>query len=179
MGKRGEEDEHAYRLRLREVAKAWGDYVGRLPWQYAVTLTFDPKRVFPVRQARADREAWRWCADLGRLARRPVVWLYATERSAGGLWHAHVLLFDVRQRELDVATAVWEVRNGRVHVRAVFDGCGATLYASKSVPWGAEVVVSDTVSRLLGERRGDDVVVQLVPTTSGSTVVPTRRGRAE
>jgi hypothetical protein len=45
---------------------AWIDFLSRVPWELLVTLTFDPKKVFPVNRHLADREAFEWCALLAR-----------------------------------------------------------------------------------------------------------------
>src|SRR4051812_24847445 len=83
------------------LALAWAEYFGRIPWQFMVTLTFDPKRVYPVGQQRAQKEAERWCQDVERALRSRVGWLLATERGRSGQWHAHVLMTGVG-RSLDV-----------------------------------------------------------------------------
>src|SRR5438093_951517 len=90
-------DEWERRLRRPAVALhiAWDEFLGHLAWDAFATLTFDPKRVYPVGEEMADREAFWWCGLLGRLFRRPVGWLYAVERSPNGLWHVHALLIGV------------------------------------------------------------------------------------
>jgi hypothetical protein len=134
-----------------ELRESWGDFLGRVPWQYFVTLTFDPKRHYPVDQQRASRESFWWCRQLGGLYRRPVAWVYVTERGRAGLWHAHVLLTGLGNNTLDVAVQIWKQRNGIADVQRVWDGFRATLYATKSIPEGAEAVVSDTLVLYRGE----------------------------
>jgi hypothetical protein len=114
-----------------------------------VTATFDPKRVFPVGQDRASRETWAWCSHLGWLTRRPVGWLFVTERGRGGLWHAHVLVAGITMNALQVAAAMWEVRNGNTHIQDISDPIGAVTYVTKDIPRGAEVVLADTLDRYL------------------------------
>ena len=89
--------DYSSRVRVRGAALlvAWVDFLSCIPWEFFVTLTFDPKRVFPVDCTRAEREAFRWCGQVGYALRRPVGWLIALERHASGQWHAHVLLVGV------------------------------------------------------------------------------------
>jgi excisionase family DNA binding protein len=143
-----------------ELTTAWVQLFGRIPWKSFVTLTFDPKRNFSVNQATASREAWEWCCSLGRMFRRPVAWLYATESGHGDRWHAHALITDLSVEEIQRAAEPWRIRNGMVHVRAVSDGQRAVLYTAKGVPKGVEVQWSDTVARYKNQLL-PDVVVRL------------------
>jgi hypothetical protein len=68
----------------KALSQAWGLFFGRVPWEAMATLTFDPKRVFPVSSARAWAEATDWCSRLGYIYRRQVDWLCATERGRSG-----------------------------------------------------------------------------------------------
>jgi hypothetical protein len=132
-----------------DLPRGWADFLGGISWVAMVTATFDPKRVFPVGVALASREAWQWCSHLGWLTRRPVGWLYVTERGRGGLWHAHVLVAGITMDVLQVAAAMWTVRNGHAHLQNVSDPKGAVAYVTKDVPRGAEVVLADTLDRYL------------------------------
>ena len=62
-----------YRLRGDALSRAWGVFLGRVPWELFVTLTFDPKRVFPASERRASREAFRWCNDTAHTFRSALV----------------------------------------------------------------------------------------------------------
>lgn len=41
-------DERSASVAAKQLKEAWGQFLGLLPWQLFVTLTFDLKRVFPV-----------------------------------------------------------------------------------------------------------------------------------
>src|SRR4051812_1956118 len=100
----GTEDDWQHgRLRRRALHTAWAKWLGRLPWELFVTLTFDPKRVFPVNQDRASREAQKWCNETSRIYRRPIGWVVAPERGTSGQWHAHALLIGVPKTKGEVA----------------------------------------------------------------------------
>ena len=132
--------------RKGELVAAWSDFLGRVPWELFATLTFDPKRVYPVDRVMASREAFWWCNALAHMYRVPAVWAYAPERGATGLWHAHALLQGTPKR-IGEACAVWKARNGHIDVRPVSDGRGITMYASKSAAATGEIVWSDTCRR--------------------------------
>ena len=128
-----------------ELRAAWA-FLGCVPWKLFLTLTFDPKRVFPVGRERAEREAQQWCNLLGYMSRCPLRWLYAAERSARGHWHVHVLLTDLDEKRIAPALGVWRSRNGNVDVRPVYNGGGAVLYTMKEAALNGEVVISDTIT---------------------------------
>jgi len=140
---------------------AWVEFVGHIPWDLFVTLTFDEKRVFPVGRIRAGREAFKWCGHIGWALRRPVGWLIALERGASGQWHAHVLLVGVRH-DISALATMWELRNGRVDVRPVTNGTGVVLYSTKEAAFSGEVVLSDTLT-LYRDQRTDRSRVVLYP----------------
>jgi hypothetical protein len=153
-----------YRTRIRydgnDLSAAWASFLGRVPWKVMVTLTFDPKRVFPVDQSRASREAWDWCTKLGWMLRRRIAWLYATERGRTGQWHAHALVADASVKDLEAALAIWKLRNGTTHARKVSAGFVAVLYVTKSARYGTEVVLSDEIV-LYRDRLNQDILVRL------------------
>jgi len=149
------------RLPIDELNSAWAQFFGRIPWAAMVTLTFDLKRVFPVRQARANRDAWWWCCSLGKMFRRPVAWLYVTERGRSGAWHVHALVAGLSVAEVDRAADMWRVGRGLADVREVWEGEGAVLYVSKEVPCGAEVVFSETMD-IYRDRLRPQTTVQLL-----------------
>jgi len=123
-------------------------------WQLFVTLTFDSAKVFPVSAALADKEAFWWCGQLGRLQRRAVGWAYATERGRSGVWHAHALVVGVNGGIGRAAPAMWAERNGHLHVRAVDNATRAALYMSKEAALSGAIVLSDTIDRYRSSRLG-------------------------
>lgn len=112
-----------------------------------MTLTFDPKRVYPVNCRTASREAFGWCNDSARLLRLPLAWVYAPERSASGQWHAHVLIAAVPLKALRVPLANWRLRNGFAHAQEVSRLRRAALYTTKEAALTGEVVWADTLGR--------------------------------
>ena len=133
------------RTRGRELSQAWATWLACVAWQYFVTLTFDPKKVFPVDAALASREAFWWFGQVGRLHRRPVGWLYAVERGRGGAHHVHGLLVGVPGELGSAPAAMWEQRNGRCHVQPVTGSRRAVLYTSKDAALSGEIALSDTL----------------------------------
>ena len=137
-----------HRLTARQTAAVWAGWLGtRIRWDAFVSLTFDPARAFGVSQARASREAFRWCNETARTLRQPIGWIYAPERGPnGGQWHVHVLIVGAVAEALSGApAAAWRTRNGRIDIRSVWESCGATLYTTKTAAATGEVVWSDTL----------------------------------
>ena len=144
-------------IRGQELVAAWGERLGTLPWEFFVTLTFDPKRVYPVGARRAEKEAVWWCGQVVHLQRRSIGWLCACERGRSGLWHVHGLLIGVKTLGRAPA-AMWRARNGRCDVRPVTAGMGAVLYTTKDAARTGEVYFSDTLSQYCRQPRGGSVV---------------------
>ena len=137
---------HGVRVSGATLLVAWVDFIGCLPWELFITLTCDPRRVFPVEGARMEKEALKWCGLIGWTFRRPVAWLIASERGRSGQWHAHVLLAGAPP-DISVLATLWELRNGRIKVQPVTDVNGAVLYSTKNAALSGDVVLSDTVRR--------------------------------
>lgn len=135
------------RVRGDALPRAWADFLGRVPWQLFVTLTFDPKRWPSVDQRLTRKEAMWWCQQVGRLLRRPVAWLVAAEQGRGGRWHAHVLLVGIGDGLGKAPEAMWQQRCGQIDVRPVRGGARAVVYTTKSAALTGEVELSDTLSR--------------------------------
>ena len=132
------------RVRGALLQAAWVDFLGRLPWELFVTLTFDPSRVYPVGRVRASREAFRWCGHVAWTLRHELAWLIAVERGRSGQWHAHALLAGV-EHDISAVAAIWRMRNGQVDVRAVHDTQRIVLYSTKQAALSGEIVLSDSV----------------------------------
>ncbi len=125
---------------------AWVDFLCRIPWDLFVTLTFDPKRVFPVSETRAEKEAVEWCSRLEYALRRPVASVIAVERGRSGQWHGHVLLAGVPS-DISPLAEIWELRNGRINVKPVHAVEGIVLYTTKEASLSGNLVLSDAVGR--------------------------------
>jgi hypothetical protein len=127
-------------------------------WRLFVTLTFDPRRVYPVRRETADREAFWWCGQMSRLLRRPLGWLYAAEQGRCGQWHAHVLIVGADSGEMTAAIMMWRQRNGELHCQHVTDTVGVTLYASKDAALAGEIVWSDTLTKYRTDVHREEII---------------------
>ncbi len=164
------------RLRLRgeELKAAWSAFLGRVPWEWFVTLTFDPKVRFAVSRELASREAFRWLNDVARAWRKPIAWAYSTERGKSGRWHAHVLVAGAGRTSFGGAGVIWRERNGHAHVEPVYSGHGAVLYTTKAAALEGEVVLSDTLVKYR-DRLGTDATVALYRAESEAKTLIRRR----
>jgi hypothetical protein len=147
---------------------AWMEFVGRIPWTLFVTLTFDPRRVYPVDRVRAENEALRWCSLIGWAHRRRVAWLIATERGRSGQWHAHVLLTGVAS-DMSVIAGMWSLRNGHVDVRPITNAPGAVLYSTKDAALSGELLLSDTLHHYRDRMSDRPVAMLYQPSSDEST----------
>lgn len=155
---------------------AWETLLGRFPWQWFITLTFDPKRVFPVSRAVVEREATWWSNLVSKTLRLPVGWVCAPERGRGGLWHGHVVMLAKTPRwSPEAALPAWRERSGRIDARRVTNQAGMALYLTKAAAAQGTIVLSDTLLRYR-HLAGGKVVVPLCPDES-STVL--RQGGPE
>jgi hypothetical protein len=152
------------RPRRNELAAAWASFLGRVPWTFMATLTFDPKRVRSANQGRANRDAFWWCCLLGKMYCRPISWVYVTERHRSGRWHAHVLITGLTRAEANDAAEVWRAARGIAHVQGVYDGKGAVFYVAKDeakqVPYRSEIVISGDIIAFKDQLR-PEITVQL------------------
>jgi hypothetical protein len=142
------------RIKGKELCATWGEFLGRLPWELFVTLTFDPYRVPSVDQQLASKEGQWWCGQTARLVRRPIAWVVAPERGRCGRWHAHAMLIGLQGELGQAPEAMWRQRNGQIKVRTVTEYHGLALYTTKSAALTGEIELSDTLSRyraLLGD----------------------------
>ena len=152
------------RLTGSDLREGWVTLVGRFPWEWFVTLTVDPKRVFPVSRAVVEREAVWWCNFVAKILRRPVGWVCATERGRGGQWHSHaVMLADRPGWSPEAGLPAWTERNGRIDLRPVTDREGIALYTTKRAAEAGTIVLSDTLVKYRSlVQPTDPIVVPLV-----------------
>ena len=142
------------------LSLAYAEFLGRVRWEVMITLTFDPRRRFPVSRDRAVQEAIKWANTLAYAVARPIGWLIAAERGRGGSWHAHVLIVGVDERAVEPVASLWRSRNGRLDIKPVYEGTGAVLYTTKTAADEGQVVVADTLATYL-----KDHVAAVAPTT--------------
>lgn len=135
------------RLHGRALSEAWGTFLGRVPWQLFVTLTFDPIQWPSVDKQLAMKEAIWWCQQTSRLVRRPLAWALAAERGRGGRWHAHVLLVGLPDGLGGGPEAMWRQRNGHLDVKEVWRSDRLSVYATKQAALEGDVELSDTLRR--------------------------------
>jgi hypothetical protein len=157
-GAAGDDWSRRNQLRVRELQNAWGRFLGRVRWRVFVTLTFDPKKTYPVDKVKANKEAFWWCGETGRVLRRPLGWIYAPERGPCGQWHVHALIIGADAGDLEDVAPMWRRRNGRIDCRPVIDCLGVTLYATKEAALTGEIVWSDTLPQYLSEAKKADIV---------------------
>jgi hypothetical protein len=135
-------------LRGNALRQGWVELLGRIRWEWFVTLTFDPKRVWDVDRELVVKEARWWCGQVARLVRRPVAWVIAPERGHGGRWHAHVLLVGLPDAGIGrVPEGMWRQRNGYIEVVRVRDSAAVAVYTTKSAALTGEIELSDTLVR--------------------------------
>jgi excisionase family DNA binding protein len=163
------------RLRLRggKLENAWSEFLGRIPWQFFATLTFDPARRESVGAELASKEAFGWLCLVAYLCRRPIAWAYAVECSRNGFWHAHALIEGAGDPNLETLKSTWHMRNGQADLARVYDVPGVALYTAKGAAQG-EVVVADTLTPARFNVSGG-VVVPLVkgdPLSDGGAKPP-------
>jgi len=168
------------RMRVRDpiaLLGGWLELLGQVEWELFVTLTFDPKRVFPVGSVTASKEAFRWCQDIERAFRHRVVWLIALERGASGQWHAHVLLADV-PGDISPLAAIWSSRNGSVDVQAVRNLSGVILYATKEAAISGEILLSHSLEAYADRQFGRPQIA-LYPAVEGNRVTSGSNSRVK
>jgi hypothetical protein len=156
------------RVSGERLDRAWGEFLGRVPWQLFVTLTFNPRRWPSVDQRLAAKEGIWWCQQAARLVRQPVAWLVATERHRDGRWHVHVLLAGLPDGLGCAPESMWKQRCGGIDVRAVHAGSGAVVYATKTAAMTGDVELSDTLTRYRS-RLDVSLRVALYPAMRGDT----------
>jgi hypothetical protein len=137
------------RVRNPLLQLGWMEFVSAIPWEWFVTLTFDPKKVWSVSRDTAARETIRWFGDVERYFRRHIGWLAALEQHKSGRWHSHGLLAGVPAR-LDPLVAIWEGRNGRAEVQPAGNSARRCLYVSKEAAENGEILLGDGLRRFSG-----------------------------
>ena len=137
----------AQRSRLTDntIAIAWGEWLGLLPWEFFLTLTFDPDRLLSRGWEYSSREVFRFLQVAAYLCRRPLAWAYALERGSNGFYHAHAVLIGAGEPNLKTLAAVWNIRNGFARIERVSTPGKCSLYTTKHQGRG-EVVLADTLT---------------------------------
>lgn len=146
------------RLRGDELARVWGEWLGRIQWEIFATLTFDSKRGFRLTRDMAGREAFWWLGLVAHLCRRSLAWAYAVERGKSGLWHAHALIVGAGEPSWSTLEGVWRMRNGMAVAKPVHSVPGIALYMTKQASDG-EVFLSDTVTLRRFKALASEIVV--------------------
>ena len=134
-------------LRGEQLRVAWSHFLGNVPWVTMATLTFDPRKRFDVSRETASRETFGWCGLASFTLRKPLAWIYATERQKSGRWHGHVLIAGAQPDQFKAPSAIWQERNGMTDVRPVSYSHGALRYIAKDAAEEGELVLSDTIER--------------------------------
>jgi hypothetical protein len=112
------------------LAEAWGEFLGRFPWDWFCTLTFRD----PVPSFTAHRRFEYFARDLERAAGQPIAWFRGDEYGPrGGRLHIHALIANVANLDRFTWMARWENRNGYARI-FIFDPTqGAAYYCAKYV----------------------------------------------
>jgi len=131
--------------RLRE---AWGSFLGRFLWQWFVTPTFDPARVFPVSCAVVEREETLVGTDDRKDGPTAGGMGVCARAGSGGIVAcAQAAARRPQGQSPRPALPVWQVRNGRIEVRRVTDQAGIALYTSKEAADAGTLVLSNTFTQ--------------------------------
>lgn len=115
------------------VKQAWGQHLGRYPWDHFLTLTFR-------RESIADFARRSWLAyvrRLEKLAAMPLVWFYGTEYGALGRLHIHALTLNTGQLSITQLHREWyqpaPSSRGMTRIAVYSPLLGAAHYVAKYV----------------------------------------------
>ena len=127
----------------RVLTAAWSEFLGRLQWDFLLTLTF---RRPNVDRRRAERDARLFCQWAEQAATKPVGFAYAIEVGRRGRLHCHLLVIGITTRSgLDAPLAMWRARNGITDCRNVYEPVGASFYLTKDSANCGDVSISDSL----------------------------------
>ena len=137
-------------VRVRaEIVECWVELLSPVAFQHAVTLTFDPKRVFPVGRSRAEDEVQKLMCPIEWMSRGRVEWILAVEAHRSGLHHAHLAVARLKDADLETLERLWNRRNGNSKVRPIDNVSGWISYLAKEAASQGDLILSDSVfSRL-------------------------------
>lgn len=122
----------AERIAPHSLARAWGDWLDPLPFDWFVTLTF-PVQVHPEQ---AHKRWRRWIRALEHHPKRPagidLIWARADEQQRRQVIHFHALIALVGSVPIFSAGKLWErIGGGWAHIRPYQSGLGGAYYISK------------------------------------------------
>jgi hypothetical protein len=128
---------------------AWVRLLQNAEFTAFATLTFDPKRVFPVSRQRAESEFRKFMASYCHLNRLNPDWLAVVERHQSGIHHLHVGLVGLSLPQVDLLLDSWRNRNGLTRGDEVYNQSGMLRYLLKGTGSRAHAFWSDGLQRRL------------------------------
>lgn len=114
-----------------QARKAWGDWLGTIPWDHWGTLTF----AYAATEEMAAKQFRKWVRWVEQRVQGPVEWFYRVERGAGGRVHLHVLTKGTAAVGATGLIAAWQ--EGKSEVEGYSPRGGASRYVSKQLGEGA------------------------------------------
>lgn len=147
----------------QRIKQAWGQHLGRYPWDHFLTLTFR-------RESVADFARRSWLSYVRRLelaAGMPLVWFYGTEYGSLGRLHIHALTLNTGSLPIRILHREWwqdpPLPRGLTKIAVYSPLLGAAHYVSKYVTKDlADYDVSDRL-REAAAARGRQFVIPLGP----------------
>ena len=112
------------------LSDAWGEFLGRYPWDWFVTLTF----AGDVKTFTAHNRGNAWLRSLERAAGHPIAWFRGDEcGNKFGKFHMHLLIANVAHLHRFTWMKRWEARNGWARIYEFNPALGASYYVAKYV----------------------------------------------
>lgn len=154
------------------VKRAWGEHLGRYPWDHFLTLTFRRESIPDF-----ARRAWlSYVRRVEQLAGMPLVWFYGTEYGSLGRLHLHALTLNTGQVSIAQLHREWfqsaPLPRGLTKIAVYSPLLGAAHYVAK-------YVTKDLADYDVSDRLGEAAAARGRQFRSASgTVVCVRRAEA-
>jgi len=142
------DSETAQRALWLQARHEWGGWLGRMPWDHFITLTFANS----LGPEAALRRFKRWVRRVEQRAQQGVASFHVLERGAAGRWHLHVLLWGTTHVPNKGLEQAWSC--GRADAAAYDKRLGASYYVTKVV--GTDVAEYDIDFRHLPDNWNED-----------------------
>lgn len=123
------------------AGEEFGRWLSLVPWQWWVTLTFDPKKHRAPLGERGALEAWAWWLKVvrKRLGHR-TEFVLVTERHRSGAVHLHALMVGCGDLSYVEASKFWQRHKGYSDIQGYLpsEGRDAAHYCAKYVAGGSD-----------------------------------------
>lgn len=149
----------------RRLTQAWAEHAGSFEWDHWMTLT--PRFFDCAASALVDEFKARFIRTVALLAQRPIPWLYACERSPGGVFHLHALVSGTAHLTGSEMRHAW--RLGISHVERYDGQRGAAAYLTKTLNLAPTDWERWDFSKRTPPRR---VISAVFPASIGGTPLP-------